>query len=194
MHPLSNLTEKQLLDRLRKGDDKAFERIYETYWERLYGYAYNRLQSKEAVEELLQEVFISLWEKRNHLEIHTSLSAYLSAAIRYSVYKYIASMQVRKQYAQVARQTLSVEDDSTRQMLSFEEFKNALEKQISSLPPTCRLVFTLSREENLSLKQIGEKLQISPKTAEVHIGRALKSLRIGLSEFLSILLLLYFSR
>jgi len=85
---------------LRLGDEVAFENIYNVFWESLYAIAYNRLKSKEAVEEILQDLFTDLWDKRKSLEIRTSLVAYLQAALKYKILNYYYSQRLRKTYSQ----------------------------------------------------------------------------------------------
>lgn len=183
------LNESLTIASLQQGDRKAFTLIYEAYWEKLFVVAYRRLRDREAAEEMVQNVFTSLWWRREKLAIEKSLSAYLGASLKYEVLNYLRAQAVRERYAQEQLATAPAGDEYTGQVLSFEELRQRMDEEISKLPEKCRLVFTLSRLEGYSNKEIAEQLDISPKTVEAHMGKALKSLRGGLDEYLPLLLL-----
>ena len=183
------LDESTAIARLRQGDRKAFTLIYEQYWEKLFVVAYRRLHDREAAEEMVQNVFTALWARRERLAIEKSLGAYLGSSLKYEVLNHLRAQAVRERYAQEQLVTAPAGSDDTGQLLSFEELRQRMDEEISKLPEKCRLVFTLSRLEGFSNKEIAEQLEISPKTVEAHMGKALKTLRNGLDEYLPVLVL-----
>jgi RNA polymerase sigma-70 factor (ECF subfamily) len=175
------ISDAQLIARLRLGDDSALAAIYKKYWQQLYLSAYNILKDKLACEDIIQELFIKLWNNRESLEIQVSLKAYLYASTRYEVYR-----QVR-----TGRLTSDVFDTLYDRLQTPAEYKNIEYKElvaevssvVDTLPQKCREVYKLSREEYLSHKQIASKLNISTKTVENHLTKALRQLRTSLGSF-----------
>ncbi|MBC8112588.1 MAG: RNA polymerase sigma-70 factor [Verrucomicrobia bacterium] len=179
----------ELLALLKAGDENAFTHIYEQYWEKLYAMAYNRLKSKELTEEIVQDIFTELWLKREVITIQKNIEAYLVASLKYKIFNHIRHLKVKQTHIQHVKNSSDNLEDTTWQQVSFEELYAKMENELNQLPEKCRLVFTLSRHEGYSMKEIAQELDISPKTVEVHIGKALKILRIGLKDYLTLWLL-----
>lgn len=176
----------KLVEALTRGDRKAFNEIYELYWERLFAYAYNRLHDRESSEEALQEVFLSLWENRFSLKIKTSLSSYLYSSVKYKMLNIMRSKKVRDRYAKDFRsfaQNYAPAQAENHQNLS--DLKNLIEDSLSTLPPKCQLVYRMSRQEHIPNQEIADKLHISKKTVENHLTKALKHLRMHLAEYMT---------
>lgn len=154
----------------------------------LYGMTF--LKDKDQVEELVQDVFVKLWEKRDQLQIQTSLKSYLYTSVKNSILNYIKSQKVRSSYANEMQQQeeptyLSVDD--------FEniELQNRIENLVNAMPTERLKVFKLSRYEGLKYKEIAQKLGISIKTVENQMGKALKYLRENLADVI-VLFVSYF--
>ena len=179
-----------LLDEIKQGDEKAFEKLYNTYWQSLLNAAIHRLGSQEIACEIIQDVFASLWQRRQELRITTSFSAYLHTALKYKVLDYIRSQRVRDRYVSEIKRVAVPFHNVTAETIAYRETNNVLHKKISQLPEKCRLIFNLSRFEHLSTREIADRLQISPKTVENQIGKALRLLRLSMKEFLSALIFL----
>lgn len=148
------------------------------------------LKDKDQVEELVQDVFVKLWEKRDQLQIQTSLKSYLYTSVKNSILNYIKSQKVRSSYANEMQQQeeptyLSVDD--------FEniELQNRIENLVNAMPTERLKVFKLSRYEGLKYKEIAQKLGISIKTVENQMGKALKYLRENLADVI-VLFVSYF--
>lgn len=188
MNSQSGYNELDLLLRLKKGDTHAFKLIYLHYWEGLYRIAFAKLRSKEAAEEIVQDLFTRLWEKRATLHIEKSLSAYLSTSVSYLIFNYIDAQRVRSTYAQTVQHAPTLLESSPEEKLSFEELYSLLEKEINALPDQCRAVFKLRKEEEYSIKEIAQELNIAPKTVEMHLTRAFKALRVRLSNLFNLLI------
>ena len=138
----------------------------------------------DEAEEIVQDIFVSLWKRRNDLGEINTLSSYLAVSVKYRVIKMLDKRSSRQKYTDYTRPALSLTDDSTQQWLEFEELRSRLAVFVADLPEKCRLVYQLSRESGLSQKRIAEELSISEKTVEAHLGKALRTLRTRLSQFL----------
>ena len=174
-----------LLPSLRNGDQKAFEVIYDFFADRLYGYVYNRVRVKETSEEIVQEIFASLWVKRESLVITTSLDCYLYGAAKHKILSHIRSDRVRKKYA--ADFTLfSAErmDNSNQELMELIDLQQTIDERISELPKKCQAAFRMSRMEHEPIQRIAERMNISNRTVENYISQALKHLRLRLGHTL----------
>lgn len=166
--------EKDVLSRLRNHDKKAFDIIYEQYWLSLYRIAFKILNEEEASKDTVQEVFVSLWEKCTQTKIH-NLEGYLSQAVKYQCFMILRSGVISKKHLEKLNKIML--RNSNEEDYDFKELQWALENSIESLPHRCREVFYLSRYESLSNKKIAERLNISHKTVENQITKALRVLR-----------------
>ena len=182
--------EKEVLDRLKQSDEEAFAQIYNAYWKPLFYIAATRLKSMPEAEEVVQDVFLDIWNRREELAITNCLSSYLSACIRYRIINLLAKKDLRHRYRNVLQKQAPPVDSCTENTLAFEALKTELEKETSRLPHKCQLVFRLSREEGYSQKEIAATLQISEKTVEAHLSKALRLLRAGLSHIITVYLLI----
>lgn len=184
-------SETSLLEAIREGDETAFEMIFKEYYQSLCRYAYSFLNNREEAEEVVQASFMGFWEKREALFVNSSLKAYLYQSIRNRCLNVIKHGKVKQQHAQHEAYMRVDHAEST----SDEILSNELEKRIyvamQALPEQCRLVFKLSRFEELKYQEIADQLNISIKTVENQIGKALKIMRDQLRDYLPIILLLF---
>jgi RNA polymerase sigma-70 factor (family 1) len=171
------LTDAELMDFLKSDDHAAFTEIYNRYWDKLFAVAYNRIDDELEAEEVVQNIFLSLWKRRLTLKLTYSLSTYLSVAVKYQVITRLA--QLHREKMQHEKLFLSTVEgiETTSEWLSEKELKQQIEQCINSLPEKCRIVFLMSREQGLSNSKIAEELNISEKTVEGHITKALHTLR-----------------
>ncbi|MEJ1237564.1 RNA polymerase sigma-70 factor [Chryseolinea sp. T2] len=183
MDKLKAYSDSALLDLLKVQDAPAFEEIYNRYWRVLYSMIYRRLQSREVSEEIVQDIFTSLWVNRNTVVIH-SLSAYLTTAAKYKTINHVARETSRQVYT---RQQLELADpqhnNCTEEEVLHDDLNGALEREIEKLPAKRRQIVKLHKTEDLSLKQVANRLGISEKTAENQYGKALKALKLNLKHF-----------
>ncbi|MFC6099646.1 RNA polymerase sigma-70 factor [Olivibacter domesticus] len=182
-----NLSDKELIDLLKCNNNQAFTEIYDRYWKKLLTVAHNKLDRFEDAEEIVQDIFVNLWNRRKDIEINVSLNNYLAVSVKYRVIKTLDKYFNRQHYVNTLVASNYV-DDSTQEWLQFNELFDQLNHYVADLPEKCQLVFKLSRELGYSQKQIAAKLQISEKTVEAHIGKAIKTLRTKLSHFIFTLL------
>ncbi|MGZ3873228.1 MAG: RNA polymerase sigma-70 factor [Mucilaginibacter sp.] len=178
------LNDKELTGRLQAGDEQAFTEIYNRYWAKLFSIAANKIMDLGEAEEIVQDIFISLWKRKSELGVIDTLSAYLAVSVKYRVIKILDKRHHQQKYASYSRQTTVITDDSTQQWLEFEELRTRLAAFVADLPEKCRLVYQLSRESGYPHKKIATEMGISEKTVEAHLGKALKTLRARLSNFL----------
>src|SRR5829696_7151339 len=147
MDSFSDLTnEKELLTLLRDGDEAAFTQIYNLYWKKCFFSAAQKLQNLTEAEEVVQDIFLDLWKRREELNIITCLSSYLSVSIKYKVINLLARKNLQSQYRKHASTTYNLSDLSTENLLQCEELREQLVKETAKLPEKCRLVFQMSRE------------------------------------------------
>ncbi|MGX5687457.1 RNA polymerase sigma-70 factor [Arcticibacter tournemirensis] len=183
----SGLSDHQLVFLLKEGNQPAMTAIFERYWERLFAVALNRLDSQEEAEECVQDVFINLWRLRETLDLKYSLYTYLSAAVRYRV---LDLLDARYRQSQHAPDVLSylLENNSTvlspESSLLEKELLDHIEAIVERLPEKCRIVYRLSREEGKSHKEISAELNISQKTVEAHLTRAIKDIKGNLPAYI----------
>jgi RNA polymerase sigma-70 factor (ECF subfamily) len=175
-------SDEGLLKLLRQQELGAFEEIYLRYWKKLYSAAYKRVQSREVSEELVQDIFTSLWINRETAQVEM-LSAYLYSAVKYKVINYLEKEMSHRQYAEKKLAAGVSVDNSTEEAVLLNELNKALEIEIQKLPPKRQQIFKMSRQEHLSIKQVASHLGISEKTAENQLGKALKVLKVNLKHF-----------
>jgi len=188
MSAVLNPSDLELLSLLKEGDRNAFTTLYNRYWDKLYAVAFNRLADEFEAEEAVQNIFLDLWKRKETITLTHTLSTYLSAAIKYHVFTRLAQIRREKLRAEQLKIGVVVGKETTAEWLSEKELKKQLEQGINALPEKCKIVFLLSREQNLTNKQIAEELNISEKTVEGHITKALNNLRGSLSVTLPVLL------
>ncbi|MHA7944636.1 RNA polymerase sigma-70 factor [Formosa sp. 3Alg 14/1] len=182
-------SDKNIINGLKASDKKALTILYNTYWKVLYISSFNLLKDKEVCEEIIQDVFIDLWNKRQELEIKVSLQSYLYACVRYKVFAEFRSNRImRVELFEEIDKRLQYTTPETKMM--HKELQQHIELVVESLPEKCKRVYKLSRNEQLSHKEIAEQLGITIKTVENHITNALRVLRTSLGQILFITLFL----
>lgn len=172
---------------LKEGEETALANIYRVYWQRLYTAAYAILKDAQACEDIIQEIFLKLWQNRRQIEIKTSLAAYLYASVRYEVYRQIKAGRVREDLFDDIYERIQAGPDYGR--IEYKELYSRINAIVELLPEKCKAVYKLSREEHLSHKQIAAQLDISTKTVENHLTKALNLLRLSLGQLLTLELL-----
>lgn len=190
--PVQTLTDLQLVTLLSEDREDAFDELFGRYWERLFSTAYRRIQSKEATEELIQDLFTSLWMNRKKLDIRTSVSGYLTRSVKYMTLRHLKRELMKNTHLQEVRFLAPAGDRSTEQRLNLRDLQRSLDSEVRNLPVKCRLVFEMSRYSHYSNKEIASLLDISEKTVENHIGKALKILRRNLKDYIAFLTACFF--
>ncbi len=186
--------ENELLKSVSKGSKKGFEILFRTYYNRLCAYAAGFVAQNDLAEDIVTDIFLKLWEKRETLTIPESVSSYLFQSVKNACINYLNREKSRKYTVSENEVRLldlkmmySIPDKYPLNDLIGKELEEKIRIGISKLPEQCREVFYLSRFEDLSHREIAEKLGISENTVKVQIYRALIKLRAGLKDFLSII-------
>jgi len=159
----------------------VFEKIYNQYWSKLYLAAYNVLRDRQAAEDIVQEVLVQLWFKRDNATV-ANLGAFLFTAVRYKVFDVIRSGKIKQNF--VLKMAESPLCNDTEEQYREKELKGLLHQRISCLPEKCREIFILSRNQQLSTKEIASRLGITPKTVENQLTIAIKRLRASMANHL----------
>lgn len=179
----------QLITTLRAGDIAAFEMLFRTYYQSLCNYACTFVRDPEEAEEVVQNTFTNIWEKRDTLSIHTGVKPYLYAMVRNACLNQLKHAKIKQQHAamEIAVGERSVE--SVSRTVEASELEVRIQEAMSKLPEQCRLVFKLSRFEDLKYAEIAEQLNISIKTVENQMGKALRVMREQLKDYLLFLVI-----
>ncbi len=173
--------------------DIDFEELFKAHFKALYAYAYTFLKDELAAEEIVQSLFMRLWEKKEDLIVHTSIKAFLYRSVYNDSLNYLKHQKVKLKYQQHQVYVMkgeSSEASSSSSRVQLKELEEHLHEALNRLPEGCRTVFQMSRFEELKYREIAEKLNISIKTVENQMGKALKLLRLELIDFLPLLFLL----
>ncbi|MFN0292776.1 RNA polymerase sigma-70 factor [Pedobacter helvus] len=169
--------------------DTAFEQLFKAHYRALHAYANMLLKDVDIAEEVVQSMFLKLWEKRDLLAVQTSIKAYLYKCIYNDSLNLLKHEQVKSKYQNFTVHTMNTHHEPASNRVELFELQKALQLALNALPEQCRLVFQLSRFEELKYKEIAERLGISIKTVENQMGKALKILRLKLVDFLVLALL-----
>jgi RNA polymerase sigma-70 factor (ECF subfamily) len=177
-----------LLDMLSKSDESAFTEIYNRFWQKLFAIAYNRFHESEVAEDIVHDVFASLWANRQKAEI-ACLENYLATATKYMVLAKIKKKERKRIYANSIH-TAPVVELTVETSLHYKRVLELIKTEVDKLPQKCRLVFICSRNEGMSIKQIADEFNISPKTVENHLNKALNHLRVAIKTIVCFLVFL----
>lgn len=181
------LTDEELVVLIQKSDHRAFQELYERYWFDLFRIALSKLRSREVCEELVQDLFANLWKRRNSIALKKKFSGYIHTALRYMIINQYNLNDVRRKYNETQQHIIPINQYSTEKLVSYNELFDSINAEIERLPKRRSEIFKLSRYEKMSNKEIAHSLQISPKTVENQITKAIKTLRVHLKEIVPIL-------
>ena len=170
-------------------DEKFFEETFRTYYAQLAGFAYRYVEDYDLAGEITQELFSSIWSKSSSIEIQTSVKSYLFGAVRNACLNHIKHQRIVRSHSEHVLRVSSEADHSNP--VELGELKNKIENALAKLPKKCREIFELSRFENLKYREIADRLNLSQKTVENQMGKALKIMREELANYLPILIWLW---
>jgi RNA polymerase sigma-70 factor (ECF subfamily) len=179
-------TDEELVELLRQGKDKAFDELYFRYRDLLVRFVYLRMKSLPVCEEIVQDVFTTIWERRKTLVIQKNFSAYIYTSVRYMTLDHIKSHTITDEYIKEVfdRSTSDYSSTTTTESsIYYEELQEAVDKATSLLPKKSKEVFILSRIKHYTNKEIAQELDVSHETVKYHIAYALKFMRNYLGEF-----------
>jgi len=182
-----DLNNEQLIPLLLAGDESTFESVYKHFLRPLHVYAIAILKDEDRAEGMVQNVFLKLWDKKERLSFSGSLQAYLYGAVYHECLNYLRHEKVKIKHQQHVVYTMgnNAEESGNMELL---DLRGKLADALNELPEKCRTIFQLSRFEELKYQEIADRLQISIKTVEAQMGKALKILRIKLVDFLPLII------
>lgn len=181
--------ENNICTAIRRGDKNAFRQLYEKYYAGLVIIASRYTGQQSVAEETVQDTFLKLWENHRQIEIRENLSSYLYASVRNGCLNYLKHLLIERKYSAGRAQQLhkvshfihiSQEDGSS--ILIAEEMEKSLRQALAELPPKCREIFILHRQEGMKYSEIAKKLGISQNTVQKQISIALEKLRAKLLQ------------
>ena len=173
-----------IIQLLGERNEQAFEKVFKSHFKNLLAYACTMLREEAAAEEVVQNVFYKIWERNEKLSISGSVTAYLYRAVHNESLNYIKHQKVVSIYQTQASNDMKVHTDTASRRVLLKELEAKLQHALNDLPEQCRIIFQMSRFEELKYREIAEKLDISVKTVENQMGKALKVLRIKLADYL----------
>ncbi len=174
-------TDMELMELLALTDEAAFREIYLRYDTLLYTYAFRKLQDKEEAKDVVQEIFINLWNQRKTFVLQTALSAYLYKSVLNKVFNIFKHKNIVQQYISANNSYIETGESETDYLIREKDITALIEKEIAAMPPRMREVYELKRKSFLSTKEIAEKLNISELTVSTQMKKAVKILKTKLS-------------
>ncbi|MFC6098823.1 RNA polymerase sigma-70 factor [Olivibacter domesticus] len=192
MQDLTKFSDENLFRACIDGNEASFEELYNRYWYKLYAEAFKRLRKAEIAEEIIQDLFTSIWLNRQKITIHSSISGYLFTSVRYLVLSYLQKELVRNNYKSYVKGSFKDVDNSTEMIISFNELQEQIESHVRLLPEKCRYIYELSRKEFKTNKEIADLLGISEKTVENQLTKALGRLKIAVKALIIYVFLLFY--
>lgn len=177
------MDDRELLERIRGGDEAAYDTVFRTWYAPLVRVAGALLKDSDAAEEVAQEVMVELWRRRHVMDTGVTLRAYLLRSVRNRALNHLRHLRVRRETTG-AVEALYDEPVASDQPVVAKELAAAMKIALDELPPRCREVFDLSRVHGLKYAEIAESLGISQKTVEAQMGKALRVLRARLAAWL----------
>lgn len=186
----NKLTDQELAALLKEGDNMAYTEIFERYKVILYKHAFRLLNDQDDANDVIQDVFFTIWQKKDTIVFKTSLSAYLYNSVRNRIFDLITHHKVAARYVDSIRDFVAIGNYITDEQIRAKELAAIIEKEVAALPTKMREVFELSRQEELSYKQIAQQLNISDKTVKQQVYNAVKILRLKVGSLLTIFMVL----
>ncbi len=179
----SVLSDQQLITRLREGDVTAYTELFDRFQPLLYVYARKIVKDKDEAADIVQEIFLYLWDKRNSIEFDGPVLSYLYSAVRYKFFNLLDKKKVRRDYAESLQKFMQSGTLQTDDLLREREMMRMIEEQISLLPPKLKLIYELSRKANMHTADIAVLLGVSEKTVQNQVSLAVKQLKVKLDTF-----------
>lgn len=179
--------------RIKMGDEQAFELLYRRYFVRLCAFANKFLSDPQTSEEVVQDVFLKLWENRSMLRSEGSVKSFLFQSVHNKSLNLLAHQKVANHYSEMIRAVYSKpEEFDVLESLMAKELNLRIGTIINDLAPECKKIFLMSRADGKKHHEIAEELNISIKTVETQINRALKKFRAELADYMAIILAILF--
>ncbi|WP_157492864.1 RNA polymerase sigma factor [Echinicola pacifica] len=180
----TTFSDTYILDRIRQGDQKSFDRLYQHYWEILYRSAYSRIKSHDLAEDIVQEVFMDIWKRRSTLKIKGSIKVYLLTAVKYHIFKLVQEMHLHEEL-DLAKLSLSRLQENT---VELDDIYQLIEHSLEKLPSSHAAIFQMHRMEGMSIPEVSDALQMAPQTIYNALSRITKQLKNELKGYYTLFL------
>lgn len=177
---------------IKLNGDKAFEQLFKGNYRSLCNFAFSFLKDRDDAEDVVQQMFFTLFKKKQELEIHTTLKSYLFSSVKNACLNHLRHVQVRTEHLAEQMYFPQIVNSTSNQVIG-NELEKKIEHALDQLPDQCGLVFKMSRFGNMKYKEIADELNISVKTVENHMGKALKLMRVSLRDYMHILMIISFN-
>jgi RNA polymerase sigma-70 factor (family 1) len=185
-------TDDALLCAIRQDDEKAFAELFKRYWKKAYVMAYARVRSEEVTQEIVQDLFINIWDKRKSLTI-SHVPSYLYAAVKNRILNYLESQGIRRKHWEYYKNFIPAQDIVTEKQVGLNELMGAIENGLEGLTEKSKKVFQLSHLEGRSITEIAEMMHLSKKAIQYHLTQSTKKLRIHLKNYIILVAILVIS-
>jgi len=176
-------SDEELMQEIKADNMFAFDVLYKKYCKRVYKFGYSILKSQEESENLMQDVFLSLWENRNKVEKDSSIKSYIFTIAYNSAVSFIRKKAKESQFVEYLKSLQEINIEPVNVELEFKELTNKLEEIVKSLPQRQKEVYLMHKVEGLKYSEIAERLNISVNTIENHMSGALKTIRKKLGNY-----------
>ncbi|MDZ7899311.1 MAG: RNA polymerase sigma-70 factor [Arcicella sp.] len=182
--------DSEILLAIRQGNERVFETVFRKHYQSLCNYANGILKDLDDAEEVVQAIFVKFWEQREAIEINVSLKSYLYKAVHNTCLNRLKHLKIQDVHKQYVGNFFEDNHDSATDLMDKVELETRIADALEKLPEQCRLIFKMSRFEELKYQEIADRLGLSIKTIENQIGKALKIMRTELSDYLPVALIL----
>ncbi|HEX7366332.1 MAG TPA: RNA polymerase sigma-70 factor [Pelobium sp.] len=180
--------EINLIHQINTGNQLVFEKLFKQYFKVLQNYAFTILKDLDVAEEMVQNVFLKIWEKQEKLPQDAVVASYLYKSVYHESLNWLRHEKVKASHQQHTLYSMKNESDSAEGRIKMNQLQEQLQKALNELPQQCRTIFQMSRFDELRYREIAEELGISVKTVENQMGKALRLMRLKLVEFLPVLI------
>lgn len=182
--------DKKIVEGIQKQDEKAYELLFNTYYKKLCAYSFGVVKDMVVAEEIVQDFIYKLWENPSYIQTHDKLRPYMFRSVYNNSLQQLKS---RARFDENSEVIFSMQEsyEKSEHQVEMDELYDALERSLNSLPPKTREIFTLNREDDLSYKEIAIKVNLSVKSVEYHISKAMKLIEFGIRNFITILLVIF---
>lgn len=182
----------EIINKIKNGDEKAFEELFRTYYKPLCQYTYRILKDPVTAEEIVQDIFYHIWEKRQTLEPILSVKSYLYKAVSNNALKYLRHNKIVNAHQEVVQHDLLQSFNLQENYSEMNEIIHIIEETMNSVPERTHIIFSLHRDQGLKYKEIAQELNISVKTVEAHMTYLLKLLRENLRDYMFLIIIIIF--
>jgi RNA polymerase sigma-70 factor (ECF subfamily) len=170
------ISDQDLLTAIKNGESTAFDLLFDRYWDKLYKTAFARLNNSDDAKDLVQELLISLWNRRETIVITSKLENYLFGALKFSIISYFRSLKIKEQRLVEATERINILENSVNEVKDYLELENILKEAVNLMPETLKKIYEL-RCDNLSLKEIASRLGLADQTVKNYLSEVIRRLK-----------------